>query len=60
MIRELMNVPDHPIEYHDWRKGDIKNFEISNAKIKEIDPSLFTQPFAVGLKETIDWYVSGD
>lgn len=58
MIREVMGVPEHPIEYHDWRKGDIKNFDISNEKIRGVEPLLFTNTFKEGLRETIDWYVA--
>ncbi len=40
--------------YKDWRAGDIKNFEVSNAKLKARGFE-FEHSFEEGLKKTIDW-----
>ncbi len=42
------------IEYRDWKIGDIKVFDVSNARIKELGME-FTMPFKDGLAMTLDW-----
>ena len=36
MVKEKMNCKDLKVNYEDWRKGDIKFFNVSNKKISEL------------------------
>jgi len=54
-IKEIAGKEDIAIEYHDWRLGDIKYFEVSNKKIRDLGLDLNLN-FDDNLKELIDWY----
>jgi len=36
MVKEKMNCNDLEVKYDDWRKGDIKFFNVSNEKISQL------------------------
>ena len=36
MVKEKMNCNDLEVKYDDWRKGDIKFFNVSNEKISKL------------------------
>ncbi len=55
LVKELMGKTSLPVEFADWRSGDIKVFDINNSKIKELGLS-FETDFRAGLQATIDWY----
>ena len=42
-------------EYRDWRPGDIKYFDVSNADLSALG-FRFETGFDRGLRETIAWY----
>ena len=44
------------INYEDWKTGDIKEFEVSHEKIKELGFKFNYLDFDHGLQETFDWY----
>jgi UDP-glucose 4-epimerase len=44
------------INYEDWKTGDIKDFEVSHEKIKQLGFTFNYLDFDNGLKETFDWY----
>lgn len=44
------------INYEDWKTGDIKDFEVSHEKLKQLGFSFNYLDFDTGLKETFDWY----
>jgi UDP-glucose 4-epimerase len=44
---------DLPIEYQDWKAGDIKFFNVSNEKIKKLGFN-FEVPFEIGFKQTMN------
>jgi nucleoside-diphosphate-sugar epimerase len=44
------------INYEDWKIGDIKDFEVSNEKIKKLGFEFEYMDFDKGLKKTFDWY----
>lgn len=44
------------IIYKDWKTGDIKDFEVSNQKIRDLGFEFSYLDFDKGLKETFDWY----
>jgi nucleoside-diphosphate-sugar epimerase len=46
------------IIYEDWKIGDIKDFEVSNQKIKDLGFEFRYMDFDKGLKKTFDWYAS--
>jgi UDP-glucose 4-epimerase len=48
------NKPELTIEYRDWKPGDIKNFDVSNAALKA-NGFKFEKDFDVGLSETLTW-----
>lgn len=54
MVRERLGAPEHPIEYHDWRKGDVKYFNVSNDKLRA-EGFEWEVPFEKGLDETLNW-----
>lgn len=45
---------DLGIRYEDWKPGDIKTFDVNNAKIKQLGFE-FDYTFEEGLKQTLDW-----
>ena len=44
------------IIYEGWKPGDIKDFEVSHEKIKNLGFEFEYLDFNMGLKETFDWY----
>lgn len=54
-VKSYFSKDELPIEYKDWKIGDIKKFEISNDKIKKLGFN-FSWSFDEGLKETLEWY----
>lgn len=54
MVKKLLGREDLETKYADWTIGDIKHFEVSNAKIKSLGFE-FKTPFDKGLKETLEW-----
>jgi len=44
------------INYADWKTGDIKDFEVSHEKIKEIGFEFKYLDFDKGLEDTFNWY----
>jgi len=44
------------ITYADWKIGDIKDFEVSHEKIKQLGFEFQYLDFDKGLKQTFDWY----
>lgn len=44
------------IIYEDWKPGDIKDFEVSHEKIKNLGFEFQYLDFDKGLKKTFDWY----
>ena len=43
-----------PIQYEDWKVGDIKKFDIDNSEIRRLGFS-FEYSFERGLSETLEW-----
>lgn len=52
-IRRYFGKPDIPIEFNDWKVGDIKRFEVSNAKLLKLGFK-FQTDFATGLGLTME------
>lgn len=44
------------INYEDWKTGDIKDFEVSHKKIRDLGFEFNYLDFDYGLQETFDWY----
>ena len=44
------------IQYEDWKIGDIKDFDVSNAKIRNLGFEFDYLDFKQGLTETFRWY----
>ena len=44
------------VNYEDWKPGDIKDFEVSHEKIKNLGFKFEYLDFDKGLKQTFDWY----
>jgi len=44
------------INYENWKAGDIKDFEVSHEKIKNLGFEFEYLDFDKGLKQTFDWY----
>lgn len=55
MIADILGIKEQQIDYADWTPGDIKVFDINNAKIKEGLGMEFITDFRKGLKLTVDW-----
>ncbi|MEA3284101.1 MAG: SDR family NAD(P)-dependent oxidoreductase [Synergistota bacterium] len=53
-VRSYYGKEDTPIEYSDWTPGDIKIFDVSNKKIRDLGFD-FSVDFDRGLSETLDW-----
>lgn len=45
------------IKYEDWKPGDIKDFEVSHEKIKNLGFEFEYLNFDSGLKKTFEWYI---
>jgi hypothetical protein len=54
-VKEKMDKNDLEVKYEDWRKGDIKYFNVSNEKISELGIE-FSKNFNEKLSEVIDEY----
>jgi UDP-glucose 4-epimerase len=44
------------VKYEDWKVGDIKDFDVSHEKLKNLGFSFSYLNFDEGLKETFEWY----
>ena len=55
MVKEKMGCQDLEVKYEDWRKGDIKYFNVSNEKISKFDIN-FQLNFSEVLNHLIDEY----
>lgn len=44
------------IHYENWRPGDIREFDVDNARIKSLGAP-FRTSFEEGLRLTVDWYI---
>jgi UDP-glucose 4-epimerase len=55
LVAELLGVRSPAIEYADWTPGDIKVFDVSNARIRSDLGIRFTTDFRKGLMETLAW-----
>jgi len=53
---KILAESDSNVIYEDWRAGDIKDFEVSNEKIKNLGFEFEYLNFDLGLKKTFDWY----
>jgi UDP-glucose 4-epimerase len=53
-ILDVLDRRDVGIEYRDWKLGDIKVFDVSNEKLRNLGMEWKT-PFAEGLRETLEW-----
>lgn len=56
-MRKLLGRTDLEPEYHDWTIGDIKKFDISNQKIRDLGFEFLTG-FEDGLEQTVGDYVA--
>lgn len=54
-VLKLLGRPDLKPEYEDWLIGDIKKFDISNAKLRRLGFE-FQTGFEEGLKKTVEYY----
>lgn len=52
-VLQLLGRPATDLEFHDWRPGDIKHFDISNDKLKSRLGFDFSYSFQDGLSRTI-------
>lgn len=57
-IIKLLDSTTSTIEFHDWKPGDIKHFDISNIKIKSDLGFDFRYSLEDGLVRTADWVKS--
>ncbi|MEB3286047.1 MAG: NAD-dependent epimerase/dehydratase family protein [Vampirovibrionales bacterium] len=53
-VRQYFGKPELTIQYEEWKPGDIKTFDVSNAKIKSLGFE-FQYNFEQGLHKTLDW-----
>jgi len=53
-VLENLNKTEHEIIYKDWKIGDIKFFDVSNTKLKDIGFK-WNMDFDKGLEETLLW-----
>ena len=51
-ILDVLGLQEVGIEYQDWKLGDIKVFDVSNSKLKDLGMEWRT-PFAEGLQQTL-------
>jgi UDP-glucose 4-epimerase len=54
MVKKHFGRTDLPTEYDEWTVGDIKEFDVSNEKIKQLGFE-FKWKFEDGLRETLNW-----
>lgn len=55
LILNYLGKPEVSIEFHAWRPGDIKDFDVDTSKFEDLNFT-FPTPFEQGLLDTIDWY----
>jgi len=53
-VRNYYGKSDLPINYEDWKPGDIKKFDVNNSKIKSTGFE-FEFTFEQGLEKTLQW-----
>ena len=53
-VLAALGKPGHPIEFQDWKLGDIKMFDVSHARLAALGMTWDTS-FEVGLQETLEW-----
>ena len=53
-VSSLLGKPNHPIEFEDWKPGDIKHFDVSNENLKDLGFKWNTS-FEDGLNQTLAW-----
>ena len=53
-VSESLGFQNYPIEFKEWKPGDIKHFDVSNKKLSDIGFKWETQ-FEDGLSMTLDW-----
>lgn len=53
-ILHILDRKDVGIQYRDWKLGDIKVFDVANAKLKALGMQ-WEMPFEAGLVETLEW-----
>ncbi|PIE55041.1 MAG: hypothetical protein CSA35_02840 [Dethiosulfovibrio peptidovorans] len=56
-VKSYFGKPDLEIRYEDWTPGDIKEFNVSNRKLRELGFT-FGVDFDTGLAATLDWLKS--
>lgn len=44
------------VNYYDWKVGDVKDFDVSNEKLKSLGFEFQYMDFDKGLEETFNWY----
>lgn len=54
LVAKSLGKPDHPIEFREWKPGDIRHFDVSNSKLKDLGFSWETS-FGKGLDKTLAW-----
>lgn len=54
-VAELLEVPAPEVRYADWMPGDIRVFDIDNARIRRVLGLEFLTDFRQGLRRTIAW-----
>jgi UDP-glucose 4-epimerase len=54
-VRELAGAHDVPVHYDGWTTGDIKFFQVDNARLRSLGFE-FRTPFRTGLAATVDWF----
>ncbi|HNT75196.1 MAG TPA: SDR family NAD(P)-dependent oxidoreductase [Anaerolineae bacterium] len=55
MVAEILGIANPDIRYGDWTPGDIKVFDIDNAKIRRVLGMDFMTDFHQGLTLTVNW-----
>ncbi len=53
-VRQYFKLPDLPIEYDNWKMGDVKVFDVDNTAIKKLGFK-FSYDFDNGLSHTLEW-----
>ena len=53
-VLKILDKTNIDIEYADWKIGDIKYFDVSNQKLKDLGMEWNTS-FEDGLHQTLDW-----
>ena len=53
-IIDALGAKDIPIEYKDWKPGDIRIFDVDNSKLRNLGFNFETE-FEAGLRHTLKW-----